>query len=158
MPRIRASSDFRQRVLAARDYGVVHCEFRRLEELHRSDDARQIADDLVRSVGFRTLGTKWRELTPERACAALERVLGRDLAYGGQAMNSATAQELSRDFITLFSGRSFFYTNGDFPAPEEYREGGWAGSWDPVTRATLDTGVVAVDGDHAGLLWIEDED
>jgi hypothetical protein len=155
---MRTMSDFRQRVLAAREYGVVHCEFRRREELGSSGDARQVADDLVRIVGFRTLGTKWRELTPESACAALERVLGRDLAYGVQAMSSSTAQELSREFITLFSGRSFFYTNGDFPPPEEYREGGWAGSWDPVTRATFDTGVVAVGGDHTGLLWIEDED
>ena len=121
-------SDFRQRVLAARRYGVVHCEFRKREEFDSSGDARQLADDLVRMVGFRTLGTRWRELSAESACAALERVLGRDLAYGAETMNSATAQELSREFITLFSGPSFFYTNGDFPPPEEYRDGGWAGS------------------------------
>ena len=88
----------------------------------------------------------------------LERLLERDLAYGGQVMSLATAKELSREFVSLFSSCSFFYANGDFPPPEAYREGGWAGSWDPVTRATFDTGVVGVDNAHAGLLWIEDED
>jgi len=155
---MRTMSDFRQRVVAAREYGVVHCEFRKREEFDSSGDARQVADDVVRMLGFSTLGTKWRELTPESASAALERVLGRDLAYGAETMNSATAHELSREFIMLFTSRSFFYTNGDFPPPEAYRDGGWAGSWDPVTRATFDTGVVAVDDDQVGLLWIEDED
>lgn len=152
------TSVFRQRVRSAREYGVVHCEFRKREELNNSSDARQTADELLRMVGFRPLGTKWRELTLERASSILERVLGRDLAYDGQAMSPELAQKLSREFVTLFSGQALYYTNGDFPSPEQYREGGWAGSWDPVTLATFDTGVVAVDGDHAGLLWIEDED
>ena len=155
---MRMTSDFRQRVLESRDFGVVQCEFRKLEELNSSGDTRQIADALVRMGGLRPLGTKWRNLTLENARAALERVLGRDLAYGAQTMSPETAHELSREFVSLFSGSSFFYTNGDFPPPDAYREGGWAGSWDPITRATFDTGVVAVDGDHAGLLWIEDED
>ena len=152
------TNGFRQRVLSARQYGVVHCEFRMREELNRSSDGRQTADEIARVVGFRPLGTKWRELTRENACVFLERVLGRDLAYDGQAMSPDLAEQLSREFVALFSGRSFYYTNGDFPSPEHYREGGWAGSWDPVTLATFDTGVVAVDGDHAGLVWIEDED
>ena len=152
------TSAFRRRVLSARQYGVVHCEFRTPEELGDAGDARQCADAIARVVGFHPLGAKWRELTPDSARAVLDRVLERDLAYGGQAMSPEIAQQLSREFVNLFSTRCCYYTNGDFPPPEQYRDGGWAGSWDPVTQATFDTGVIAVDSGHAGLLWIEDED
>jgi hypothetical protein len=151
-------SEFRLRVLAAREYGVVHCEFRSVRELLTSDDSRQIADALVRTLGLRALGTEWRELTRGNACDVLERVLGRDLAYGGQTMSATTAKELAEEFITLFPDHASFYTNGVFPPREDYRDGGWAGSWDPITRATFDTGVIAVGADNVGLLWIEDED
>jgi hypothetical protein len=151
-------SEFQLRVRAARAYGVVHCEFRRISELTTSDDSRQVADALVRSLGFRVLGSEWRELTRATACDALERVLERDLAYGGQTMSATAAKRLAEEFVSLFPVQASYYTNGVFPPRADYRDGGWAGSWDPITRATFDTGVIAVGTDHAGLLWIEDED
>jgi hypothetical protein len=151
-------SDFPFRVRAARESGAVHCEFRGVAGLQTSDDPRTTADALARSWGFRPLGAAWRELTRDEARKALERVLERDLAYGAQMMSQTTAKELADAFVGLFPEWAVFYTNGMFPPRDHYRDGGWAGSWDPITPATFDTGVIAVGTAHVGLLWFEDED
>jgi hypothetical protein len=153
-----ATGEFRLRVKAAREYGVVHCEFRNRRDVSDSDDPRVVADAFVHSLGFRPLGKDWRALPRGNATDVLERILSQDLAYGGQTMTETAAKELSLEFTNFFPGDEPFYTNGVFPPREEYEDGGWAGSWDPITKATFDTGVIAIGSDLVGLLWIEDED
>lgn len=153
-----AANEFRSRVRAARDCGVVHVELRNRDELAAGADPRAAADALVRAIGFRALGPKWRELTREAAGEALRAVLHVDQAYSRETMSAATATALAQEFLAWFAGAAWFYTNGAFP-PREARSGsGWMGSWDPVTAATFDTGVVAVSEHTAGLVWVEDED
>jgi hypothetical protein len=73
-------------------------------------------------------------------------------------MSEAAATALAAEFLSRFGETARFYTNGTFPPHDERRPAGWMGSWDPITRATFDTGVIAVDDVTVGLLWFEDED
>jgi hypothetical protein len=151
-------NEYRDRVRAARDCGVVHIEFRRRAELTAADDPRDVADALVRTLGLRPLGGAWREITRAAALASLRDVLERDRAYGAELMSAVDATSLADEFLDRFDATAQFYTNGTFPQQTEPHTDGWAGSWDPITQATFDTGVVAVDERAAGLLWVEDED
>ena len=149
---------FEARVRAARDRGVVHVELRPRAGFPAAGDSRHVVDALARAKGFQALGEKWRELTREEAHRAIGAVLHRDMAYDAEIMTSEKAASLAEEFLARFSPPAWFFTNGAFPSAEEQLTTGWRGSWDPITKATFDTGAVAVSDDAVGLLWVEDED
>lgn len=151
-------TELRDRVTKARDCGVVHLEVRARNEPGEPADPRAEADDLVRSLGLRAIGESWRELTRDEARAALRDVLHRDQAYRGELMSESAAQAFADEFLVGFGPGARFYTNAVFPSEAERGLPGWAGSYDPITSATFDTGVLVVSAREAGLLWIEDED
>ena len=153
-----ATGAFRDRVRSLRHDGVVHLEIMDRNELGAVTDAGKAADALARAHGFKPLGRNWREFPRARAIAALKDVLHRDQAYSGEQMSEAEAAALAEEFVGRFEEGATFYTNATFPPRTDPPSPGWAGSWDPLTEATFDTGIVAVDTRSAGLLWIEDED
>ena len=94
----------------------------------------------------------WVDLDRASALAIATNVLHRDLAYGVPVMPMDRAGDLARRLIDLFDGPSTsFLSNGTLGGRDR-------GSWDPLTDATFDTGVVCVAGDRLGLLWVADED
>jgi hypothetical protein len=115
---------------------------------------RDAADALVLAAGYRAIGAQWISLSRADARAVLLLVLERSLAYNVATMSRANATELADAFLEHAQDAAVFFTNGDRASGSmSYGE-----SWTPLTEATFDGGLVAVDGSHAAMLWIEDED
>jgi hypothetical protein len=66
----------------------------------------------------------------------------------------ARAAQVATAFVSRFADDAEFWTNGDLWRASYHP----TGSWSPLTPATFDTGVVAVDDDAVGILWVTDED
>jgi hypothetical protein len=160
--------DFRARVQKVRACGVVHLAEGTRADLGRAlageiaiqGDPRSVADALARGLDFHALGRRWRELARPDAHAVLAAVLTRDLAYDRELMDESKARALADEFLRQFGPNARFFTNREFrrQAADASEWVQRTAEWDPVTRATFDTGVVVVDVDRAGLLWFEDED
>jgi hypothetical protein len=116
-----------------------------------------ILDDFVRGFGFTGLGEAWIEVTREDAIAVVQQVLLKDLAYGVAMMPEAEACALAESFFSLFGSEGRCFTNGNLVLPNadpsEVRR-----SWNPITSATLDTGILCLDTNRIGIFWVEDED
>jgi hypothetical protein len=111
--------------------------------------------DVAASTAIRALGltpVRWRTLAAADAVRALRRALHRDLAYDAQIMPEEVAHELALRVVRFFGQGAVFLTN------QSHSEGQSTGSWDPVTDATFDTGIIAVGAKHVGVVWFMDED
>lgn len=121
--------------------------------------ARDVADLLAASARYRALGERGVSLPQDKAARLVQDVLARDLAYDGQVMRSADAAHLAAGFIAHVGDDAEFFTNGSWceaavVTPTVTR----GASWDPLSGATFDAGVVGVGDDRAAMLWVEDED
>ena len=162
------TDEFRARVRAAGACGVVHvAEYARATLSHAAvgeaavlSEPRSGADALARSLGLHALGRAWRELARDHAHAVLAAVLARDLAYDGELMAESEARAFADEFLGRFSPDARFFTNGEFRPPPARTSAlvERVAEWDPLTDATVDTGVAVVEVDRAALLWFEDDD
>ena len=92
------------------------------------------------------------EIAPEQAQHVLERVLARDLAYGAKLMRERRAVRLAGSLVATLPEPARWWTNGGLLLDERIR------SWNPLTPATFDTGVIGVSRDDLLLAWFTDED
>ena len=117
----------------------------------RTDQAPEgAANGAVRALGMKPV--RWRMLAASEAVRALRRALHRDLAYDATIMPEEVAHGLALRIVRFFGQGALFYTN------QSHAEGQSTGSWDPVTDATFDTGIIAVGARHVGVVWFMDED
>jgi hypothetical protein len=144
-------------VLRARRYGVTTVELR---PLSAAPSVPEVIDQFVESLGFHGIGRGWYETTREDAVAILHRILNRDLAYDAVIMHGNKAGRLARQFLACFEADARHFTNGTFHQPPERRseEVTVGPGWNPITPATFDTGVVCLDDQRIGILWVQDED
>lgn len=115
----------------------------------------QRAPDAAANSAVSDLGLKpvtWRTLGADEAIGALQRGLHRDLAYDSPIMPEEVALDLATRIVRFFGPAAIFYTN------QSQAEGQSTGSWDPVTDATFDTGIIAVGVTRVGVVWFMDED
>ena len=113
------------------------------------------APDWAASSAVRALGLKpvrWRVVSADEAVHALRRALHRDLAYDAPIMPEEVAHGLASRIVRFFGPGAIFYTN------HSQAEGQSTGSWDPLTDATFDTGIIAVGAMCVGVVWFMDED
>jgi hypothetical protein len=68
-------------------------------------------------------------------------------------MSLSEAKQLLLRFFSFFAADCQFFTNASFN--NDYSR---IKSWNPITKATFDTGVVIVNTHRIGILWVEDED
>ena len=84
-------------------------------------------------------------------------ILHKDIAYHTEIMTMARADELARKFMARFhSAPQDYFSNGSFTHHDDGSV--TLSSWNPLTKATFDTGIIVVDAGHVGCLWVEDED
>lgn len=139
---------FEREVRAKRLARRVHIALRARAD---SLDASTTAKDLVRA--FRLDPPEsWIELDRGRAAKITTRVLHKDLAYDLPTMPFEVAEELALHFLSFFENGATFLTNG------EHGVDGNLERWTGLTAATFDTGVIGVDEERVGMLWVEDED
>ena len=107
----------------------------------------------LRSLGLRNIPDHlWVELSAKDAHAHLAKCLCRDLAYSSKIMSKPEASQLASAFLSQFSGSLKYLTN----TSNFLEDGGW--SYDPISNATIDTGVLVENNGLIGILWFEDED
>ena len=122
-------------------------------------DARDVADTVAGSVRYKAIGQRWVPLRADEAARVLCLVLTQDLAYGATLMAASVAERLAADFIAHVGCEASFFTNGSWAEAPTVSGGIVRGpSWQPITAATFDAGVVGVGSEHAAILWVEDED
>jgi hypothetical protein len=120
----------------------------------------EVVDAFVMRLGFRALADGWREVEAHEAARVVQHILHCDLAYDLEIMPEARAAELTIRFLELFSAPTRYFTNATFRRDAEVNTGEvWRMmSWEPLSTATFDTGVVCVDATRIGILWVADED
>lgn len=96
----------------------------------------------------------YREIDRGAAREILIRVLHRDLAYRSVLMTKRRAEELADRFLDAHgTGPCRMFTN-----LMSFSEVPRASSWNPVTAATFDLGVLILGANGSACLWVEDED
>jgi hypothetical protein len=140
--------ELQNEVRAKRRAGRVHIELRARAAL---PDASAAAKEFVLALGLEP-PESWMELERERAATIATRVLHRHLAYDSATMPFEVAEKLARDFLSFFTDGATFLTNGEHGVDGKLKE------WNALTTSTFDTGVLGVDQERVGMLWVEDED
>ena len=139
-------------IISARAVGAVRCGV-------SSRHANTVAE-LAREFGLRDEPRFYKEIDESAARNLIRSVLHRDLAYSAEIMPEARAAELAQRFLAQFGPGTRYWSNGSWHlAPVTLPNGVVHGaSWDAVTAATFDTGVLAIGPGRSGCLWVEDED
>jgi hypothetical protein len=137
-----------EQLMLQSDCGVVHLKILRRQRGASVDEALTAS-----AKGAGLLSRPHRAVHPEEARRIALMVLSRDLAYGSERVPPELASDVAARFFESFADDARFFTNGTFRA-----DSGELQSWTPITAATFDTGVFAIDGRSVGYVWVEDED
>jgi hypothetical protein len=139
-------------IIAARIYGAVRCGL--------SSQPAPTLMELAREFGLREEQACYQEIDESAARRLIHLVLHRDLAYNAEIMPEARAAELADGFLGGFGAGTRYFSNGTWHLPPVARSDRvvQGASWEPVTAATFDTGVLAIGPERSGCLWVEDED
>jgi hypothetical protein len=129
---------------------------------NRDDKGRgesfQILDAFLQRQGMQPLGSKWREISREAAFRHVCVLLHEDSAHHGYIMSKKRAMELATEVLATVAAARYF-TNADLQDGLVQWGSDFSGlSFDPITKATLDSGVVMINETEIGLFWVEDED
>jgi hypothetical protein len=140
-------------IIAARVYGVVRCGF-------SQKTGPPTVRDLAREFGLSEEPSLYKEIDEAAARRLVCRVLHRDMAYNAEVMPEPRAAALADAFLAQFGPGTRYFSNGLWHLPRVIRADGVVSgpSWDPVTPATFDAGVLAIGHKISGCLWVEDED
>jgi hypothetical protein len=116
--------------------------------------------ELAREFGLKDDPACYKEIDEPSARLLARRILHQDLAYNAELIPLARAEELASRFLDQFGPDARYLTNGSWHLPpvalaDRVVQGP---SWDPVTDATFDTGVLVLGSRCSGCLWVEDED
>ena len=145
----------------------------KLEDLHKEapiasvlrlavkQEALGNADLAAEAFGIRGLGEDWREVSRKVAAAVLVALLREDMAYSLRRLEDPQVRAAIDDFLGAFSLSARFFTNGNWEVGWTRSKHGscsFAPKWTPATDATFDGGIIAIDTNSSGILWLEDED
>jgi hypothetical protein len=105
-------------------------------------DAGSYANLLAQVDGESKAPAEWVALTRSDAIKNLEAVVGYELAYGYELLNTAEARFFAEAFVGFFVADAEFFTT-----PPHLR----------ISGANFDRGVLGMDRDRVGLLWVESD-
>jgi hypothetical protein len=136
-------------IRTARCYGRVHTVI-------AARDGRLVTE-LLPLFGFQSHEQALLRVSETMALQITRSVLHKDMAYGTVIMPLQRADELARRFLAEFHNPpTDFFSNGSFTQNDD---GSVAlNSWNPITQATFNTGIIVVEAGLVGCLWVEDED
>ena len=125
----------------------------------RGSSGRDVADQLAVAAHYRPIGSLWLSIVHQAAAQVLQDILSYDLAYHGDVMARGEASKLAVAFLAHVGEAADFFTNGSWAEPPVVTTRVTKDpSWQPLSQATFDAGVVGVGLESAALLWVEDED
>ncbi|MEP6763828.1 MAG: hypothetical protein ABJB66_05915 [Gemmatimonadaceae bacterium] len=146
-----------KRIQERRDAGNTTCAT--LPTVDR-EDYRAKADRIATVHHLQPLGEAWLEISGYDAHMIAAAVLHRDLAHQSEIMSHAEAVELAEAFFDLAPEPHVCFTNGAWADlfDEENESVSDSVSFDPISNATFDAGVICVGDGVTAILWVEDED
>ncbi|OCA85076.1 hypothetical protein [Pseudobacillus wudalianchiensis] len=147
---INNRKDFMNLLETKRNAGKVTCCVRKMDTTGTA-----VVDSFVKELGFRPIGEKWEQITQHEARNILMYLFSMDMAYDAELESKPLADELSDYFLSTFSLQSKIFTAGYFEENSGFFK---LQTWEPITDATFDTGIVVLDANKIGILWVEDED
>ena len=95
---------------------------------------------------------EWTAVSAEEGFGSLVRLLAREPGDGAPTLSGDDVRALAGRIRGLFSERARFFTSGERDRESSSRVTASNGD------APLDSSVLVVDGDRAGLLWVEGEE
>lgn len=138
-------------IRAARNWGDVHCGL--------SARPTPSVSELAAEFGLADDPAFYKEIDVDTARWLAAMVINQDMAYNAEIVPAARAADLAERFIAQFGTEEVrYYTNGTFHENQGPKLGSPSATWDPVTGATFDTGILAIGRQYSGCLWVEDED
>lgn len=119
------------------------------------DDSKYTVLEIAEVVSFYfgLTSSPSRSIDRPHARRICREILHRDLAFHDVRLSLELADSLVDDFVHQFGPEASFFTNGTFH-DEPFRLQGWS----PCTDSTFDTGVLAISGSSAGIIWAADDD
>ena len=114
-------------------------------------------DDALRAMGYSPISSQnWHEVSKSEALGLLSDALAFDLCYGVKQLPPSNASDLAEDFLSRFHWQARYFTNSERPWSRANLNG-W--TFAPLTKGTIDTGVVVKVGNQfGGILWISSSD
>lgn len=101
-----------------------------------------------------------KEVDRKNAAEILKSLLYKDMAYDECLMPLHDAHRLTEQFFSLFSPDCRIYSNSNWNKNEytnKFFEFGFR-SFNSLTEATFDSGLIMIQEDKIGIIWFEDED
>lgn len=145
-----------QEILRLREPGHTTCA---VVDLHAREAGPSAVDRVVQAHGFRGITTEWLEISAADAHAIVTTLLHRDLAYNEEIMPIESASDLATRFFDLAPEPHSFFTNGEWSRSADAENSpATLHAFDPISDATLDSGVVCLGDGQAALLWIQDDE
>ncbi|PKQ89475.1 hypothetical protein CXK86_20745 [Paenibacillus sp. BGI2013] len=98
----------------------------------------------------------WRMVDKDYAKKIIIYVLSKNMTHEIDLKTKPMANELSEYFLDQFQKEASFYTNAKFDSKSGYFK---LYSWTTINNSqwhTFDTGIVAMDNIHIGILWATD--
>ncbi|QLE57471.1 hypothetical protein [Nostoc sp. TCL26-01] len=149
-------SQLREELLSKRNLGEAFIAIQNFTwdgDTNNPQDVQKIIDSFVSQLGYSPLGDRWQSINQEAAQKISEFVLTKDLAYAVEIMSLSEAEAIFQKISNLFQDDCQFFTNATF-----VNNYSGISSWDSLTEATFDTGVVMLNHRQIGLLCVKDED
>lgn len=139
-------------IKSKRTCGLVHCGY-----LPQSAPLPNVASSFSLSPDV----SNYRQIVKSEALEILTLILHKDLAYDGEIMPEESAAALSTTFLQGFEdGSASFFTNTDYTRKDGIfgKQSRLGPTWNSVTKATFDAGVIVISKTQCACLWVEDED
>jgi len=146
-------------ILKGRNYGLTTCvvSSRKHRQSSEAVAVKAELDEFIAQLGFNGLNDQWSEIAVTAAQFIAMEVLRRDLPIGVHFLPEQEATRLAERFLSFFDSDVRCFTNGnliignaDASAPP--------GCFSPISASPSDTGIICVDNQRIGILWVDDED
>lgn len=131
-------------IAKSRQYGLTRCCC--------VSSARLSLHEALSVFGLRQDEESLTQVSAEEGARLLERLLATSLVDNLDAMPRDVARRASADFIETFRAQACsFYTNGNWASSD-------APSWNPLTSAVFDGGLIALGPTISGCVWVDEND
>jgi hypothetical protein len=148
--------DLARSMREVRGFGWVFCDWRR--RVREGEAGALERDEFV----FAALGSEsdttytdgYREVTAAEARHMVAHWMQQSMAYGKPLSGSGLVSEVVEPFFRVFSAARYFTNMGVTIASPT----GTSWQFTPKTQHTFDSGIVAADAMHIGMVWFADED
>ncbi|MFW9994211.1 MAG: hypothetical protein ACFFD4_19360 [Candidatus Odinarchaeota archaeon] len=149
------TDSFSNELKASRDVGLIHFHL-----VNHNTSLKKRGELINRYLREWNLTKRGKLLGIDRGEAknVLIRILTHDLAHDYEIMSEDEALNLVNRFLQFFKNDARFFTNAEFTSTPDKPVKLVISSWNPLTSATFDTGVFAIDCKKIGLILVEDED